>query len=107
MTNAEKFKTAKERSIEFNRFCTPMDCAKCVLKTCHGIGECRYAWLDLEYKDKEELKPCPFCGGTPVMADNVEKMRSLSYFVRCACGARTVSALSESVVAEIWNRRAK
>jgi Lar family restriction alleviation protein len=98
MTNGEKFKTAEERAkgyalhcnICFDKFLQPKDILE---------------WLDLEYR--AELKRCPFCGGTPVMADNVEKMRSLSYFVRCACGARTVSALSESVVAEIWNRRAK
>lgn len=108
MTNGEKFKTAKERVIEFERFCTSTtDCGACVLKNCREMDECRYAWLDLEAKEELRLLPCPFCGGTPVMADNIETMRSLSYYVRCACGARTASALSESVVAEIWNRRAK
>lgn len=108
MTNGEKFKTAEERSAAWNEYCrihydvSGNRCSECPL---WKLGECRFTWLDLEYKEK--LKPCPFCGSTPVLADNVETMRSLSYYVRCACGVRTVSALSESAAAEIWNRRVK
>lgn len=105
MTNGEKFKTAKERSAAFKKFCE-RTCNNCPLdEECTNGNDCNFVWLELEYN--EELLPCPFCGGTPVMADNIETMRSLSYYVRCACGVRTVSALSESVAVEIWNRRAK
>lgn len=107
MTNGKKFKTAEERNAAWQEYCkkhysADKKCSECPL---WKLGECRFTWLELKYE--EELKPCPFCGGTPVVADNIETMRSLSYYVRCACGVRTVSALSESVAAEIWNRRAK
>jgi Lar family restriction alleviation protein len=109
MTNGEKFKTPDERANAFTHFCSSKltGCNECELNRYKLLIECNYAWLDLEYKEEVELKPCPFCGGTPVMADNIETMRSLSYFVRCACGARFASALSVSAAAEMWNRRAK
>lgn len=106
MTNAEKFKSAKERTEAFDVFCDNDGCVKC---PCYNDRSdrilCTFSWLDLKYKEK--LKSCPFCGGTPVMADNTETMKSLSYFVRCTCGARTVSALSTRAAAAIWNRRVK
>ena len=106
MTNGEKFKTAEERFAAFIKFCEGCPgCKKCELSKYSEVGKCKFAWLELEYN--EALKPCPFCGSTPVIADNIETMRSLSYYVRCACGVRTVSALSKSVVAEILNRRVK
>jgi Lar family restriction alleviation protein len=106
MTNGEKFKTAEERAKAFDNYCISQKsgCNKCPLNKYAGDA-CRFKWLELEAK--EELLPCPFCGGTPVMADNIETMRSLSYFVWCACGARFASALSVSAAAEMWNRRAK
>lgn len=94
MTNAEKFKTAKERREAYQTY---------FYKNWEPVE--KFKWLELEYK--EELKPCPFCGSTPVMANNMDSMKSLSYYVKCACGARFASALSESVAAEMWNRRAK
>lgn len=96
MTNEEKFKTILERRYAYREDCR---------KSGKILGE--FSWLEMEYKEELRLLPCPFCGGAPVMADNIETMRSLSYFVRCACGTRTVSALSESAAAEIWNRRVK
>jgi Lar family restriction alleviation protein len=104
ITNGEKYKTAKERGEAFIKFCNSHNCSNCPLPGWDALSRCSFHWLDLEYQ--AELKPCPFCGGTPVLADNVESMRSLTYFVRCACGVRTVSASSESVVVEMWNRRA-
>lgn len=106
MTNGEKYKTAKERWVAFKRFCSfqPHGCNECELSKCTDC-ECRFEWLNLEYK--EELRPCPFCGRTPVMANNMESMRSLTFYVKCACGARFASTLSESAAADMWNRRAK
>lgn len=107
MTNAEKYKTVEERYDEFKKFCKDRNCESC---PCRGvisgsIKTCTFEWLDLEYKEK--LKPCPFCGSTPVMANNMDSMKSISYYIKCACGARFASALSESAAAEMWNRRVK
>ncbi|MCM1225973.1 MAG: Lar family restriction alleviation protein [Clostridium sp.] len=56
-----------------------------------------------------KLKPCPFCGGLPIL--NNEKNRACS-FVKCIeCGAESglvkVSAeyCSDEKAAEAWNRR--
>lgn len=106
-TNGEKFKTPEERANAFKNFCScqPAGCNECELNRYKSI-ECNFAWLNLEYKEVE-LKPCPFCGRMPVVANNIDSMRSLSFYVKCACGARFASALSESAAAEMWNRRAK
>lgn len=94
MTNAEKFRTALERRNAYQEY---------VRKSGDVVG--KFGWLELEYK--EELLPCPFCGSTPVMANNMESMKSLSYYVKCVCGARFASALSTSAAAEMWNKRVK
>ena len=111
MTNGEKFKTAEERIAGWREYCKKhysedKNCSECPLWKL-GALECRFPWLELEYKEDLRLEPCPFCGRTPVMENNVDSMRSLSYYVKCACGARFASALSESVAVEQWNRRAK
>lgn len=100
MTNGEYYKTAQERGVAYYDYCSER------LRE-GGIVEGKFEWLEMKFKEELRLLPCPFCGGTPVMADNIEIMRSLSYFVRCACGARFASALSMSAAAEMWNRRAK
>lgn len=111
MTNEKKFKTADERIKAFNKFCKENYCEGCSCK--EGTMDyrtpvrCMLAWLELEYIEEVKLKPCPFCGSTPVIANNMESMRSLSYYVKCDCGARLASALSTSAAAEMWNRRAK
>lgn len=102
MTNAERFKTAKERRLAYSRY--SVECLKYKYST--AIMD-EFVWLEHEYKEEFRLESCPFCGSTPVMANNMESMRSLSYYVKCACGARFASALSESAAAEMWNRRAK
>ena len=107
MTNGEKFKTTEERKAAWGEYCKKhysenKKCSECPLWT---HGECRFHWLELEYM--EELKPCPFCGRTPVMKNNIDSMKSLSYYVKCVCGARLASTLSVSAAAEMWNRREK
>jgi Lar family restriction alleviation protein len=102
MKNSEKFKSTEERRVAYENYCE-----ECGNK--HMAITDEFGWLDLEYKEvlKPVLKPCPFCGGIPVLTHNVEIGRSLIYYVRCACGVRTVKASSESVAVEIWNRRIK
>jgi Lar family restriction alleviation protein len=61
---------------------------------------CRFAWLDLEYK--EELKPCPFCGGNAILyAAGIP-------YVRCDnCGTQTTAYQTPDHAITAWNRRVK
>ena len=48
-----------------------------------------------------KLKPCPFCGGEPMMV-----VRGDGCWVRCLqCGTETRYFLSERAAAEAWDRR--
>jgi Lar family restriction alleviation protein len=52
----------------------------------------------------EELKLCPYCGGSAVLVD---KFKDMAYFVECtneACFA-SVRADTEAEVVQKWNRR--
>lgn len=63
MTNGEKFKTAKERALAFDKFCRGQ-CAKCPIssrKDCND-DKCEFIWLDLEVEEEKPMN-CPFCGG--------------------------------------------
>jgi Lar family restriction alleviation protein len=104
MTNGEKFKTAKERAHKFSLFCESQQhgCNDCELTSCSG-DECRYAWLDLEYK--EELKLCPFCGGEARIID-LEDPEYKYYQIRCSkCMCKTESHLGMEETIAAWNRR--
>jgi Lar family restriction alleviation protein len=102
MTNGEKFKTADERSKAFGNYCNSQSCGcnKCPLNKFAG-DMCRFAWLDLEYKEKP--KPCPFCGHTEV---DIVLSGCHGGFDACCkdCGA-TIIAESKTMVIEKWNRR--
>ena len=51
MTNAEKYKTAEERSKAFDAYCMATKCDGC---PCQIVpASCEYVWLDLEAKDIE------------------------------------------------------
>lgn len=57
--------------------------------------------------EHNELKPCPFCGGTEAyLATNCYGQN----YVRCPCGAvvwgKDDEIPSEKQIAKIWNRRA-
>lgn len=75
MRNSERFKTAKERGIAFEKWChTRGGCDVCVL---HDAGielstcVCSFYWLDLE-AEEEKTDDCPFCGGkTEVVGDGI------------------------------------
>ena len=109
MTNAEKFKSTEDRYVEFKKFCHKYACGNCPLNE-DGIVEakCGFKWLYLEYK--EELKPCPFCGGTKTT--RIEKDKS-GYFrvecqnLKCEMNPKTPWCnIVESAIG-VWNRRAK
>ena len=112
MTNGEKFKTTKERTVAFLKFCAGKICkgpdANCILSDIvhkPATHRCEFAWLDLEYK--EELKPCPFCGSESIAVELHGE-----YYVRCAnceCQVAVVTPLFDSKNEAItaWNRRAK
>lgn len=102
MTNGEKFKTTKERANAFEKFCEaqPMGCNECELTNYSG-DECRYAWLNLEYK--VVLNPCPFCNSEAVLIEDKGV-----YNVFCTgCAATSNSALKSEVAINLWNRRVK
>lgn len=66
------------------------------------LGSTLGAWLP-EKPPAEELKPCPFCGGSAEVAGGVGVMR----FVRCrGCRAEGPLASTEAETIARWNRRA-
>ena len=106
MTNAERFRNPDERFEEFRKFCKDRNCENC---PCQGLvsgstKKCAFVWLDLEYKEKKELKPCPFCGSKSVeifRSDNLDSWR-----VSCDdCGVTTNGETSEEIAITVWNRR--
>lgn len=50
----------------------------------------------------EELKPCPFCGGTAYIHELSDRL----YIVMCDCGASSGIEGTEKEAAAAWNRRA-
>lgn len=105
MTNGEKFKTIKERTIAFRKFCTNKICkgidANCIFSDkIHDKfhHKCEFAWLDLEYK--EELLPCPFCWGEAIL------YKSGIPYIRCnTCGTQTTAYQTPDEAIAAWNRR--
>ena len=92
MTNGEKYKTAVERKDAYRKY---------VHQNWEVVGE--FAWLELEYK--EELLPCPFCGGKKIAT--IQLNLTSNWNVVCGeCGCRTESQGKDEAIAA-WNRRAK
>jgi hypothetical protein len=51
--------------------------------------------------DEDELQPCPFCGGTPIL---IQDMLGDNWFVvKCSCGAKIEGHGNGPV--EQWNTR--
>lgn len=106
MTNGEMFKTAEERKKAFENYCLSRKhgCNKCELGKFAG-DMCRFAWLDLEYK--EELKPCPFCGGEARIII-CGCGCSNYYHVKCkSCFCASPSHPQKDNAVSVWNRREK
>lgn len=103
MTNAEKYKTAPERRDAYQRYVRE-----------HWESADEFSWLDME--DKEELLPCPFCGGEAevkkvygvnkhyVICSN-SKVLFEDHCVLTGVGARVYDSKDAAIAA--WNRRAK
>ena len=105
MTNGEKYKDLKVRTDMFREFCRSHEkCKDCFLFKSVRQAECAYAWEELEYK--EELLPCPFCGGDVML--NEEKSNDLTtYKFECPiCFSTTYfGETSKEKAIESWNRR--
>jgi Lar family restriction alleviation protein len=106
MTNAEKFKTAEERTEAFDEFCDNNECTRCPLfDTEEDRVLCAFSWLDLEYN--EELKPCPFCGGEARIID-FEDDEYRYYQICCTkCKCKMDAHIGKHNAIDAWNRRAK
>ena len=53
-----------------------------------------------------ELKPCPFCGGTDLYIDGGEFLQDFE--VRCVkCGGRVCYFATKAEALAAWNRRVK
>jgi Lar family restriction alleviation protein len=99
MTNGEKFKTAEERKKAFEKYFI-----KCIEN--HIIKpKNEFEWLELEAK--EELLPCPFCGGEARIID-LEDPEYKYYQIRCSkCMCKTESHLGMEETIAVWNRRVR
>ena len=54
----------------------------------------------------DKLKPCPFCGHTP-MIDDHKIMDGIMYRVKCACGVSTGYYRNEKYAIMRWHTRIK
>ena len=55
----------------------------------------------------DELKPCPFCGGTPYIQSRPTARKTKIYSVKCKCGAMHKFKDRRHKAIEVWNRRAE
>lgn len=113
MTNAEKFKTAKERSQAFGSFCNSHRkglsclpaCANCEFKD--ADIRCTFLWLECETPTEKPLS-CPFCEAKGNVIHGGNSRGHLVYFVTCDnCECRTMHYETKSEAIAAWNRRAK
>ena len=112
MTNAEKYKTAKERSQAFNRFCNSHrkglswipNCANCEFKD--ADDKCTFLWLAQEAPVEKPL-PCPFCGCEPSIIKNNGYYNVECQNHDCRMNVYTVTCESKNKAIAIWNRRSK
>lgn len=56
---------------------------------------------------KDNLLPCPFCGGVAKSCQKKNSLGERAYYVRCrGCGVRTLHYLKPGAPEAAWNRRA-
>lgn len=56
----------------------------------------------------EELKPCPFCGGTPIQRWYLSNLNEpMTSVIRCTSCRAGVSDYTEDIAISIWNNRVK
>lgn len=105
MTNEEKFKSAKDRYDEFDKFCNNHLCDNCPARAASEELECLLTWLELE--DEEELKPCPFCGAEARIVD-LDDDQYMYYQVCCTkCKCKMDAHIGKHNAIAAWNRRTK
>lgn len=102
MKNSEKFKTADERESAFTAYCQELRCGQpdhtCTIPT----WRCALRWLDLEAEAEKPL-PCPFCGGTDVVIQDVG-----GFELACQmCGFHTPSYMDAKKLISEYQRVAR
>ena len=99
MTNGEKFKTESERMRAFNHVCGPCEKVNCDRS---NALECFNAWLSDEAEEEIAL-PCPFCGGTDVVMQDVG-----GFELACqGCGFHTPSYMDREQLISEYQRVAR
>lgn len=97
MTNEQKFDSAEKRRVAYQNYCE--ECGKR-----HYAITDEFGWLELEYK--EDLKPCPFCGG-----ENIGVYKSSVadvWYATCnGCGCKIDSYTDRDLAINNWNNRAR
>jgi hypothetical protein len=51
-----------------------------------------------------ELKPCPFCGHTPI-EDEKKTKNGTMHFIKCACSIHTGFYVNQGLLQRFWNTR--
>ncbi len=54
-------------------------------------------------EERGRLKPCPFCGGKPVIYKSMSDRKA--WIVCSECGATSPSSFREKTAIKAWNRR--
>lgn len=54
-------------------------------------------------EERGRLKPCPFCGGKPVIYKSMPGRKA--WIVCSGCGATSSYSYSEKTAIEAWNKR--
>lgn len=103
-TNAEIYKTAKEREIAFRHFCrSSRDCDGCSIR--YSTGKCEFLWLELEAK-YSRLSQCPFCGTEDIRVYSESNSDGKLFWARCCgCGAMSEKVKTKLDAIKGWNKR--
>lgn len=106
ITNAEKFKTALERTNQFNKACKG-ECTDCKIfeaKKYQHTMNCPFVWLEMEAVEAEPL-PCPFCGSEIEVIVNEDLYKIECNNSECICSSSTRYFSNKDDAIEAWNKR--